>query len=84
MHCATKKPHLILLKSVLRYERIMSFHKAVALSPLFTLHDVLNAFCQCSGPSELPSYPLHPFVNVKRYTYMLIVCILQSLKFIHD
>ena len=49
---------------------------SVTLSTLFPLYDVLNAFCECSGPFELPSYHMRPFVDVKRYTYMLIVCLL--------
>ena len=44
----------------------------------------LECIWHCSGPFELHSYSISPFNDINCYNYMLIVCILQSLKFIHD
>ena len=44
MHCSTEKPLFILLTSVLPSACYELSHSTVALSTLFTLYDVLNAF----------------------------------------
>ena len=53
----------------------------VALLTLFISHAFLYAFWHCSGPFELCSYPLCPSIDVMRYIYKLIMCILHGLKF---
>ena len=73
MHWSTQKPIFIFWTSILRYQRFMSFKKALPLYQLFfTLYDVWNAFWQCFRPFELRSCLLRQISDVWRYNYILI------------
>ena len=65
LHCSTEKPIFNLLTSILRYQRIVSFHKVLSLTQLFSL-------CMMLLNSVAPTPPLRKITNLKGFIVILV------------